>query len=302
MKRFYLGLLLLFCFTPHLSQAQYASVFGQDTTRWTETFCQLDVFSENTYAMFKDTVINGLDYKISCSYNGGVIGVCGWLYPSIITGFMREDTTQGKVWYYAIGMNSMFNTDTTEQLIADFSLQVGDTFTVWNPSNTTHEDKLVDSIWTANGRRHVRVDFAPYFNLEKLTFIEGVGSNFSPFYQFNSDYNLCPCLAEWKKDASVAFSQNCQVMGSSEEPSAFRTAEIIPHPVHRQSQLIFENPGQASATLRLYDLTGKEVLRKQNRSSFFMLNSTALPEGILFYRLSLDNEDLYRGKLWVAPE
>lgn len=281
------------------AQAQYMSVFGNDTTVWVETFCNLDQFHYDPYYMYRDTTIDSNDYKIACfrdPFGNETCGYSGNITP--VSGYMREDTSQGKVWYRAVGINSIGVEDSLEYLIVDLSLALGDTFRIWNPSNLAFENKLVDSVWTANGQKHVRVDYAPVFGGNLLTFIEGAGLNVSPSYQ-HTNGNFCLCLSEWKKDGVVAASRNCQVMGSSEDAQAGQQAEVAPHPIQDLSAIRFPNTRRELSELSIMDIRGMEVLRKTTRTSDFEVFATELPKGILFYQISVGEEGLFRGKMLV---
>jgi hypothetical protein len=64
-------------------------------------------------------------------------------------GYFREDTTTGRAWFWT-------TYDTTEYLIMDLSLNVGDSFLVKVYSDTL---VTVSSIDTLNGRKELTLDF-----------------------------------------------------------------------------------------------------------------------------------------------
>ncbi len=104
-----------------------------------------------------------------------------------LLGYFREDSTAGKAWFWAID-------DTSEYLIMDLSLNIGDIFLV-----KMYSDSLVtvSSIDVVNNRKELTLNYnyGGGFIAENLKFIEGVGPNAAMFYQvedkdqaFNNQY------------------------------------------------------------------------------------------------------------------
>jgi len=162
------------------SQAQYQSLFGENSTLWNMSVWQWGILEAQphltVYYAGNDTLINGQTYKkISPSnYN-------------LSTSYLREDTVEGKAW--VTYQNSALNLGETEELlIMDLSLEVGDTFVVSDGHHLPdgYFSPVVDSVYYHEGRKHIRLDFE--YNLwnfpgDKLTMIEGVGTNIGTFYQ-----------------------------------------------------------------------------------------------------------------------
>lgn len=73
---------------------------------------------------------------------------------------------------------------------------------------------------------------------------------------------------------------------------------IIPHPVENQSTCYFPNPGRDMYQMRIFDLTGKQVLTlPDTRTNSFLLSKASLPAGIYLYRLA--GKRAYSGKLII---
>lgn len=110
------NLLIIFLLSATLVDAQpYKSVFGQNETNHTSDWYGLGIGAVY-YGIKGDTLIDAKDYKkVSISWNHGI----GY---SQSIGFLREDTTIGKVWYRHL------SNDTVDYLVMDMSLKAGDTF------------------------------------------------------------------------------------------------------------------------------------------------------------------------------
>ena len=67
---------------------------------------------------------------------------------------MREDLAEGKVWFMG-AVETMSGLDTAEYLIMDLSLNVGDTFIVYQ-SFGFETMTTVDSVYYEFGLKHVR--------------------------------------------------------------------------------------------------------------------------------------------------
>ena len=90
----------------------------------------------------------------------------------------------------------------------DLSLEIGDDFLVHESFGET-DLSIIDSIYFNDGVKHVRTTYQHWNNDEKLTFIEGVGTNYGLSYMHNV-YNLCNCLLSINKDLLQVYSNdNC---------------------------------------------------------------------------------------------
>ena len=126
--------------------------------------------------------------------------------------YLREDTTNGKLYYYYAG-------DETEKLWCDMSLSVGDTFYI--PSSFYYffgggGSSIVDSIRYINNKKiiYFPITIAEYFNPNQypnyhslqLKFIEGIGPLYGPAVEiFNGEtihHTLLLCV---HKDDTLTF-------------------------------------------------------------------------------------------------
>ncbi len=166
-------IVILFCnsITLNIVSQPYKSIFGKQTTQWNELTLSLSSWT-CILNPIKDTVIDLKTYKKIC-YSGQDCPTVDY------TVFIREDSTTGKVWGYEFYNNQ-------ERLIMDLSLNVGDTFRIY--PNCIYYDTIaiVDSVYYENSLKKVRLNiFIDIGYYEKLTFIEGLGTNFGIDYQIN---------------------------------------------------------------------------------------------------------------------
>lgn len=196
------------------SFAQYQSIFGNDTTEWNGNYGVPDAEFSYSVKAFGDTIINNLHYK----YLGSNMGV-SQIFPPIGAGepigYIREDTTTGRVWHIYNG---------EEILVMDMSLSVGDTFifhTLISGGGSLTEynvNLVVDTVYTYNNRRYIgfQHDFHYFVFDFKLLFIEGIGANnmfchltnISQYY----DWIYLTCV---HKDEELVYGDNnlCLVYG-----------------------------------------------------------------------------------------
>lgn len=177
---------LLMAFIP--ASAQYQSIFGRETTQWTGGAWRQT--SSGSLGFFtigilleaqQDTLAFAKTYK-----------VISQKYSSTSEGdnfLIREDTTVGRIWYreYLENLCSpSLKPDSTERLICDMSLQVGDTFDVGGTntsrsSSTQNYYATVDSVYIGlQGEKHIRFNTNQIPSLSSslpIEFIEGVGPN-----------------------------------------------------------------------------------------------------------------------------
>nr|MCR5588760.1 hypothetical protein [Bacteroidales bacterium] len=143
----------------------YRSFFGSESTEWHVAEEVLDVGTfDYKYSIGDDTVISGLKYrKLEARW---VICTPSNTYEEqdidySLSGFVREDTTEGKLWVRNAG------TGNEDCLAVDMSLSVGDTF--WYSDYWLE----VENVYTDYLGRKV-VDLGDYYG--RVLFIEGVGA------------------------------------------------------------------------------------------------------------------------------
>jgi len=80
---------------------------------------------------------------------------------------------------------------------------------------------------------------------------------------------------------------NCVVATAIQPETRALNAHLYPHPLYKQSTLIFDNPSQDPYTFNLYDITGKVVRYISDiTSDHFIIEKGNLPAGLYLYVLT----------------
>ncbi|MEY3443674.1 MAG: hypothetical protein RLZZ519_1955 [Bacteroidota bacterium] len=269
-KIYLLALVCLFStvFQKSFSQS-YLSIFGNSTTDWDIVeFGACDAICSGTVTVVGDTTISGVSYK---RLNG-------------LSGFLREDSTQGKAWYY----------DTTAQaefLVMDLNLSVGDTFDLYDYSNVAHPH-LVDSVYISGNRKHVRLDVSTVMCAyeEKITFVEGSGTTVGFHYQrqyFNNSVSsamLCHHKDGVKAAGNTLFNDVCFFcdVAVDEAVSDVQSIHLFPNPAQDQLNIELRNFTSRNAKLTIYDAVGKYVETKHLVDALTTMDISQLSQGIYY--------------------
>lgn len=231
------ALLLLVSFSIN---AQYQSLFGQNSTEWSELLTNFFGSQSVNYSVGGDTMIATVNYK------------------KVVGGdqdfFLREDTTNGKVWVAVFDFFGL-----TEYIVADYSLAVGDTFLINNGMGIPSGTAQVDSVFFQSGRKYVRFNYGNVIagTANKLTFIEGIGTTFGLLYQpqiFNLlPYLLCKLRDNVQEFTNAIFNGNCIVTGlpNDEDRQDIRLMK------HGDSYVIYINDNSEPMEIKISDMQGR---------------------------------------------
>jgi hypothetical protein len=264
--------LILIIFTQ-MSSGQYKSIFGNSSTQWNFIpLCSADGSFTITCEVKGDTFINSYNYKIVYPYSI-------YKYDS---GYLREDTISGKVWFY----DKYFNID---YLVVDMSLIKGDSFRVYDDN-----DKLiyfhVDSIYAVNGLKYI-VFSDGYISRcigsddEFLKFIEGTGTNGGIFYQKNTDKNTIRSYLMCQEKDGVKVYRNSRL-----SDTCFYTDLGIKNKKNENEDiLVYPNPtnGYITITLNLFSADYYELKVFNSLAQLTHLYKVTSSK----YSFSLSNED-----------
>lgn len=240
MKKIYL-LLTIILATGHCSIGQHMSVFGTNSTSWNIIFGNLGGGYNDSIYVVGDTIINGENWqKLKLTF--GDIGL------------LKEDTVMGQLFY------RNFYWDTTITMIADFGLDVGDSFLFNHMGYKSWI--VVDSVFLNGDAKIIRFNYTLSSN-EKLMFIEGIGTNIGVTYP--ESYMMSPYLMCMYKDDTLYYQNNhptykgdCSVewtyAGPYNEPEPVR---VYPNP--SRGNLHVELPHSGSWVYALTDLSGRII-------------------------------------------
>ena len=110
----------------------------------------------------------------------------------------------------------------------DLSLEIGDDFLVHESFGET-DLAIVDSVYFNSGFKYVRTTYQHWNSDEKLTFIEGVGTNYGLSYMHNV-YNLCNCLLSINKDLLQVYSNNNCLPTADHSEEERKELTLYPNP------------------------------------------------------------------------
>jgi hypothetical protein len=184
-----------------------------------------------------------------------------------LLGYFREDSTAGKAWFWAID-------DTSEYLIMDLSLNIGDIFLV-----KMYSDSLVtvSSIDVVNNRKELTLNYnyGGGFIAENLKFIEGVGPNAAMFYQvedkdqaFNNQYLFGYLVCKMYHDTIRVYAWDtvnfeCGSFVGIQEMSQPEnlTIEVFPNPTNGLLQFTIKDTSLFNRWLFIYNILGQKLFR-----------------------------------------
>ncbi len=269
----------------------YPSIFGIQNTKWDFPWCNLDQASITEQITEIDTIIDGVEYKKVGTVNPG--GISYDLNAIGSNGYAREDLAEGKVWFKG-AVETMSGLDTAEYLIMDLSLNVGDTFVVYQ-SFGFEIMTTVDSVYYDFGLKHVRTTHQFWWSEVPLTFIEGLGTNYGISYM-HDNYNICLCLISIKKDSDEVYSNSdcfLPIVGlndnDSESEFSFSPNPASSHITIRKSTI------EKNASYVIYSLLGERIKSETFYYKEHQVDVTDLSEGT--YLLVIENQSF---KLFIT--
>jgi hypothetical protein len=178
-----------------------------------------------------------------------------------LSGYMREDTLNRKVYKY----NSFTN---SEELLYDFSLADGDTIFVNCMETSTTVDTASSLLNDGSVRRS-------YWIYNTFT-IEGIGRSFDrdcPLWIGNGYTIGC-----YKENGVSLWGTHCSISSIEEQKTHSFTH-------YSNNGVRIYNPQKRSQTLSIFDVTGKKVAEHFLHNSH-LLENQEFSKGLYFYRLA----------------
>ena len=301
-----LSVLLLFLIFHSNCKTQNYHPFPVSGAEWHERQSNEDgSFAVNyRYVIQGDTIINSLLYhKIYLPEDPLIPGL-----DSVLVGFIREDNAR-KI--YAI-YSSIIEPGVTyqEQLILDFSKNVGDTVFLGNsqsnPPNRPAVIEKIDSV-LVNGSYHREFHFEGLDTFE--TWIEGIGSTRGLFSHFmlvlpwSNMYFKTICFMQ---DSIIEYINpyfvDCSgtVAGIEDLNENENIITIYPNPVYNKSKLEISNPLPGLEKIEIYNSLGKLTMTMDtHQESGFYINAYDFPPGFYFCRVICRGGRVYSYKFIV---
>jgi hypothetical protein len=233
-----------------------------------------------------DTTINSLTYHklFSPFVQSFISGGCNVTHTTGYKGAIRQDTTNKKVFYVP-------PTDLNEQLLYDFTLQVGDTVKGFLESFAFQPDVVlsIDSVLVGDNY-HKRWIINTCYN---IYLIEGIGSTFglielSPGCITDYDGYTITCFQQNGQSIYPDTTSNCQLITSiySIDPNSSKV-KVFPNPSNGLITVDFEQPSNIRE-IKVTDLLGNIVKQQKtfNNKKIYIDN---LPSGV--YILTIFDKD-----------
>jgi len=274
---------------------------------WRQSFYAMGMFDKYQIYTAEKTTIDSLVYTVlrrtgNSSYYGVANG-----YTDTLFGFFRNDTLNRKVFF------RKYVTDTTDQLMYDFTLNVGDTIpSTWLGNNYLNVIDSVDTVWMY-GQPRRRLSFIDWSFIPGAegTIIEGIGSLHGFAEQLTvplepMSYSL-ECFSY--KDSAYSFSyhnlpptldhptysgSSCWLYSEIKETEKLSLVTLYPNPFF--DNLTFAATDNVPTTVSLYNFFGQQILQ-QTFTNSTTINTDQLAGGIYFYELRNDKGTLKTGKV-----
>ena len=290
--------LLAILFSPALAlsgvdafaQTNVYHPFPDSNAVWNQTSWYLSsnvgVTEPHVLFLSGDTVISGLIYKKILS-NGYVYYIapkscCD--YYNKYKGAVREDIPQRKIYFVPPSASG-------EQLIYDFSLNVGDTLpgSILNSPGTNYISSIDSMLIGSNYRKQFHVSMlgsAAPSDSNYVQLIEGIGSTFgllSPLGIYVEGSTRLNCFIENQSVLYTYPSGSCNMtVGVAENKTEENTVLISPNP----SAGVVKIESQEKAKFSIYDIFGREVYQSTDypTAQSTTVDLSSQPKGIYFVR------------------
>ncbi len=202
-------------------------------------------FSYQYYHIACDTVINDKTYyEVNDEY-----------YDEA-RGWVREDTTEQKIYFWS-------QDSTSETLVVDYSLEIGDFFIEQNG----YENEVID-IYYENGLKHIE-----FFN--QILFIEGIGQSMRGIILHNNG---------WAFASTHGWADSCGIILNTTSHSIIEDESLNIHPNPADQFISIDTDSPSSLTYQIHDSTGR-LMASGVQFTEQSLDIAHLPNGIYFISL-----------------
>lgn len=322
MKKTLFGFILIIIAVGLRAQTYYP--FPSDTAQWSvlktvippsPTPISLSTLHLNLNG---DTIINGIIYKKI--FKSGIEDY--FTSNQFLKCFIREEN---KRIYIKYTENSIDFPDTSEFILYDFNLSVGDTFTTkmryidWQIQESKFTILSIDSINTNTGYRKTYklnwffygTTWPIYYCLDApFEWIEGIGSQLGPFYNellvdcYVSqviDYDLI-CFHE--SFNYIISDTNCDInnVGVTKIDPKETSIIALPCPAKEYITFLYSLPENVkNASIKIYNIMGAMLSDNpvDTKSKKITVNTSGLGNGIYFYCLCIDGKTHYSNKMYI---
>lgn len=223
-------------------------------------------------------------------------------YQNELFGLMRNDSTARKVYFRPAGQ-------TTDKLLYDFSVVVGDSINHWYLATSRLKVKSEDLIWMF-GKIRRRLLIQDYSNYVETSIIEGIGGIYgfasSALFALDpSSYDL-ECFS-YKDSAYSEFSMSsypiysgtsCWLYSDIENAIQSSPVSVFPNPVVDYLTVNIPQLNKGSRNkLQIMDIAGRQVSTYVIASAIETFDVKALSSGVYLWHIVADNKITGQGKL-----
>jgi hypothetical protein len=250
----------------------------------------------------KDSIINGHNYQLCKSYYlHGIPGPGTMTCPPFVVDtnysidyWLREDTIARKVYIY-----DYFGVPTTDQLLYDFTLEVGDTlksyYACWGCQGYPLILSAIEIVTLHNGETRKKYIFNEVYY--QTFYIEGIGGGLGfvyPLYFFEHQDRMLYCV---KNDGEDIWGTECNTVfvGVKNEPEI--SISVFPNPADYVLNINLSNVSESHPfSFEVFDLKGTKILTTKLESSDNAVSLTNLSPGFYLYKIRSE-ATLKNGKL-----
>ncbi len=295
-------IILLSCFVN--SHAQKIR-FTDSTNYWrTTSMTPEHPYSDQQYYFRGSNTIRGRRYQCMLSYYGSLCR------------YVREDTAAGLVYFI-----SRDTTDTTEYILYNYNLNVGDTIRYIWPGSGGNTDSVIniDTVMI-DGIAHRSFDLTNEGRggNRGYTYIEGVGGTNSPFFHLEVtscfEYGeILSCFWNNYVRPSFQFRRSYCGMGGSilyencsdlaiNAPSNYSQVSIFPNPVDDELTIAISGNGILQTDVKILNLDGQRMICKSvtNSKTPIQVDVSQLLEGVYILMVSDETGTIMRKPIVVG--
>lgn len=208
------------------------------------------------------------------------------------TGAIRQDTLNKKI--YIVPTDS-----TSEKLLYDFSLNVGDTVVSFLNETCPAIETIgaIDSI-IVNGNYHRRLHLQDGCSGIQIYYIEGIGSNFGLIFPNNTgNLSNLICTKVNNQTYYPDSSTSCNLVTSVNSLDIDMAIDIYPNPSNNEINIIIPDTEKlTSNTITLLSPLGQILITEKINSQKSIIDISSLPKGLYLLTISV-NENIFTKKI-----
>lgn len=208
------------------------------------------------------------------------------------TGAIRQDTLNKKI--YIVPTDS-----TSEKLLYDFSLNVGDTVVSFLNETCPAIETIgaIDSI-IVNGNYHRRLHLQGGCSGIQIYYIEGIGSNFGLIFPNNTgNLSNLICTKVNNQTYYPDSSTSCNLITSATSLDIDMAIDIYPNPSYNEINIIIPDAEKSAANIiTLLSPIGQILITEKISNTKNTIDISLLPKGLYILTISV-NENIFTKKI-----